>query len=212
LGPSAGPKDNSGLLLSEDTYDTFLEQGGVSAPCDAVRCSVEDGNASADNWTDSKGEALAPDRFWNSGNESEIAGDDEGQCKGIELNIWERVKMKFCIVLLIYIICIIYIILIIAFHARYVVTSCTRWWAAGASMGDLMLLITAKSGMEMPAVWAHMKFSLLCPTSLLGFCSSFTVIDLKASISRSYPQTEVGLMCTELFWMIRYFDMSYSEC
>ena len=52
---------------------------------------------------------------------------------------------------------------------------------------------------EILAGWAHMIFFLFCPTSLLGFCSSFTVIDLKASISRSYPQTEVGLMCMELF-------------
>jgi hypothetical protein len=176
--------------------------------CDAVRCRVEDGDASADNWTDSIGEALPPDRFWSSGNESEIAGDDEWPCKGIELNNWERAKVILCIILLVYIICIIYNIPIIAFHARYVVTSCKRWCAAGANMGDLMLLITAKSGMEAPAVWARMKFSLFCPTSLRGFCSSFTVIDLKASISRSYPQTEVGLMCTELFWMIRYFNMS----
>jgi hypothetical protein len=109
----------------------------------AVRCRVEDGDASADNWKDSKGKALAPDRFWSSGIESEIAGDDEGPCKGIELNIWERAKVIFCIILLIHIICIICIILIIALHARYVVTSCTRWWAAGASMGDSMLLITA---------------------------------------------------------------------
>ena len=148
--------------------------------CDAVRCRVEDGDASADNWKDSKGKALAADRFWSSGIESEIAGDDEGPCKGIELNIWERAKVIFCIILRIYIICIIRILLIIELHARYVVTSCTRWLAAEASMGDSMLLITAKSGTEVLAGWARTKFSLFCPTSLRGFCSSFTVIDLKA--------------------------------
>ena len=71
--------------------------------CDAVRCRVEDGDASAENWTDSKGKSLAPDRFWRSGIESMIAGDDEGPCKGIELNIWERAKVIFsCNVLLYY--------------------------------------------------------------------------------------------------------------
>ena len=63
--------------------------------CDAVRCRIEDGDASAENWTDSNGKALAPDRFWSSGMESMIAGDDEGPCKGIELNIWERAKVIF---------------------------------------------------------------------------------------------------------------------
>ena len=64
---------------------------GRFLPC--KRCRVEDGDASADNWKDSKGNALAADRFWSSGVESEIAGDDEGPCKGIELNIWERAKV-----------------------------------------------------------------------------------------------------------------------
>ena len=47
--------------------------------------------------------------------------------------------------------------------------------------------------------------------SLQGFCSSFTLIALKASISPSYPQTEVILMCMEHCWMIRYMNTSYSE-
>jgi hypothetical protein len=41
---------------------------------DVVRCRVEDGDATAENWTDSKGEALVPDRIWNDGTESMIAG------------------------------------------------------------------------------------------------------------------------------------------
>ena len=49
------------------------------------------------------GAAESPDRFWSSGIESMIAGDDEGPCKGIELNIWERAKVTFsCYVLLYY--------------------------------------------------------------------------------------------------------------
>ena len=61
--------------------------------CDAMRCRVEDGDATAECWTDGRGKELAPDRFWNIGIESVIAGDDEGPCMGIELNIWERTKV-----------------------------------------------------------------------------------------------------------------------
>ena len=78
-------------------------------------------------------------------------------------------------------------------------------------MGDSMPLITAKSGMEMLASWALMTFSLFCLTSLQGFCLSFMLIYLKASTFPSYQQTEVILMCTEHFWMIRYINMTYSE-
>ena len=93
---------------------------------------------------------------------------------------------------------------------RYYVISCTHWLAAGASMGDSMPLITAKSGMEMLASWALMTFSLFCLTSLQGFCLSFMLIDLKASTFPSYQQTGVILMCTEHFRIIRYINMSYS--
>ena len=58
--------------------------------CEAMQCRVEDGEASADSaeaWTDSNGISMAPDRFWNTGIESDIAVDDEGPCLGIELNI-----------------------------------------------------------------------------------------------------------------------------
>ena len=68
--------------------------------CDAVLCWEEDGDASVEHWTDSKGKALAADRFWSSGIESMIAGDDEGPCKGIELNIWERAKVLFLFIVL----------------------------------------------------------------------------------------------------------------
>jgi hypothetical protein len=43
---------------------------------------------------DSRGRALAPDRFWNTTMETMIASDDSGPCLGIELNIWERAKVK----------------------------------------------------------------------------------------------------------------------
>ena len=48
-------------------------------------------------------------------------------------------------------------------------------------------------------------------TKLLGFCLNITHIALKAWIFRYYPQTEVTLMCTEHFLMIRYKQkLSYS--
>ena len=62
--------------------------------CKAMQCLVEDAEASAEAWKDINGRAMAPDRFWNTGIESDIAGDDEGPCMGIELNIWERMKVN----------------------------------------------------------------------------------------------------------------------
>jgi hypothetical protein len=61
--------------------------------CDAMRCRLEDGDASAENWKDSNGRDMAPGRFWNSGIETTISADDSGPCMGIELNIWERAKV-----------------------------------------------------------------------------------------------------------------------
>ncbi len=40
---------------------------GNKTLCDAVRCRVEDGYSEAKDWTDSTGNALPPDRFWNDG-------------------------------------------------------------------------------------------------------------------------------------------------
>ena len=58
-----------------------------------MRCQLEDGDASAENWKDSNGISLAPDRFWNSSMASMIAADNTGSCLGIGLNIWERAKV-----------------------------------------------------------------------------------------------------------------------
>ena len=44
--------------------------------------------------TDSNGDVLPADRFWNDLSGATIAADDEGPCMGIELNIWERAKVK----------------------------------------------------------------------------------------------------------------------
>ncbi len=62
--------------------------------CDAMRCRIEDGDDSAENWKDSNGNTLAPDRFGNISMDSMIAADNSGPCMGIELNIWERAKVN----------------------------------------------------------------------------------------------------------------------
>ncbi len=62
--------------------------------CDAVRCRVEDGDATAEDWTDSNGDSLPADRFWNDrSGVSIVLADDAGPCMGIERNIWERAKV-----------------------------------------------------------------------------------------------------------------------
>ena len=88
-----GLKTNQGSSSAKTLMTHSLNKEASQLLCDAVRCRVEDGCAPADDWTDSQGKALAPDRFWNIGIESVIAGDDEGPCMGIELNIWERTKV-----------------------------------------------------------------------------------------------------------------------
>ncbi len=60
--------------------------------CEAMRCWVEDGDATVEDWTDANSKSLSGDRVWNDGCEVTIAADDEGPCMGIELNIWERAK------------------------------------------------------------------------------------------------------------------------
>jgi hypothetical protein len=103
-----GLKTNQGSSTAKTLMTHSLNKEASQLLCDAVRCRVEDGDATAENWTDSKGKALAPDRFWRSGIESMIAGDDEGPCKGIELNIWERTKVIFSCYVLLPNLCILY--------------------------------------------------------------------------------------------------------
>jgi hypothetical protein len=62
--------------------------------CDAIRCRVEDGDATAEDWRDSKGRPLPADRFWNIPDDIEIAADDQGPCMGIELNMLDRAKVS----------------------------------------------------------------------------------------------------------------------
>jgi hypothetical protein len=53
--------------------------------CDAMQCRLEDGDAAAEDWTDSNGNSLRPDRIWKYGIEDLISADDAGPCMGIEL-------------------------------------------------------------------------------------------------------------------------------
>ena len=69
--------------------------------CDAVRCRVEDGDATAEDWADSNGDSLPSDRFWNDASGASIEADDVGPCLGIALNIWERAKVTKIIVIIV---------------------------------------------------------------------------------------------------------------
>ena len=89
-----GLRTNQGSSSAKTLMTHSLNKEASQLLCDAMRCRVEDGEAASEAWTDSNGKALAPDRFWNTSIESEIAGDDEGPCMGIELNIWERMKVN----------------------------------------------------------------------------------------------------------------------
>jgi hypothetical protein len=106
MGPSARTQDQSGIDFGQDNDDQFLNKEASLLLCDAMRCRVEDGNATvtAENWEDSHGDSLPADRFWNIASECNIAADDEGPCMGIELNIWERAKVHIVIIIIIVII------------------------------------------------------------------------------------------------------------
>jgi hypothetical protein len=88
-----GLKTNQGPSAAKALMTHSLNKEASQLLCDAMRCRVEDGDAKAEDWTDSKGNALPPDHFWNDGLETLIAADGEGGCMGIELNIWERAKV-----------------------------------------------------------------------------------------------------------------------
>ncbi len=46
--------------------------------CDTLRCRVEDGDATAEDWQGSYGDSLPADCFWNDASGAKIAVDDEG--------------------------------------------------------------------------------------------------------------------------------------
>ena len=88
-----GLKTNQGPSAAKTLMTHSLNKEASQLLCDAMRCRVEDGDPEAEEWTDSAGNALPPDRFWNTALETLIAADGEGDCKGIEVNIWERAKV-----------------------------------------------------------------------------------------------------------------------
>jgi hypothetical protein len=88
-----GLNTNQGPSAAKTLMTHSLNKESSQLLCDAMRCQVEDGDPEAEDWTDSAGNALPPDRFWNAGLETLIAADGEGVCKGIELNIWGRAKV-----------------------------------------------------------------------------------------------------------------------
>ncbi len=101
--------------------------------------------------------------------------------------------------------CIIYIIyFILKCFPRYVVILCTQWWEVEGSLRGMPPSITAKYIRETLASSAITPFCQFCLINLLGFCLNITHIALRAWTFRNCPQTEVTLMCTEHFLMIRY--------
>ena len=58
---------------------------------------VEDGDATAEDWTDPKGMSFRPDLFWKDEIETLIAAGDVGPCMRIELHKWSGPKWAFLI-------------------------------------------------------------------------------------------------------------------
>ena len=62
--------------------------------CDAIQCRIQDGDAPQDEWFDSKGSAIPPNRFCIYADTEEQPDDHDGPCMGIKVNIWERAKKR----------------------------------------------------------------------------------------------------------------------
>ncbi len=65
-----GLRTNQGVNSAQAMMTHSLNKEASQLLRDAMRCRVEDGDASAENWKDSSGRALAPDCFWNTTIES----------------------------------------------------------------------------------------------------------------------------------------------
>ncbi len=89
-----GLKTNQGPSAAKTLMTRSLNKEASQLLCDAMQCRLKDGDAAAEDWPDSNGDSLRPDRIWKSGIEDHIAADDAGPCMGIELNIWERAKVS----------------------------------------------------------------------------------------------------------------------
>ncbi len=95
---------------------------------------------------------------------------------GIELNIWERAKVGIHFN---YFVDVNYDNYTNYLYCRYASILCTVWWGAEASIAVSMPLITARSSTGTLVLWVHNLSTLCCQTNLLGFCLSFTLVDLK---------------------------------
>jgi hypothetical protein len=96
---SQGSDTNQGATSAKTMMTHSLNKEASLLLCDAMWCRVDDGDATAEDWTvsNSDGKSLPADRFWNDGGEPTIAADNEGPCMGIGLNIWELAKVDILI-------------------------------------------------------------------------------------------------------------------
>jgi hypothetical protein len=139
--------------------------------------------------------------------ESDIAGDDEGPCLGIELTIWERMKVnKLLYVYRQYAHYMHYLHYIYSSEMfpqvrRHIVHTMV---GGGGQHEGYATLDYRKIHQRNAGKLGNYPILSYCLTNLLGFCLNITHIALRASIFRNCPQTEVTLMCTEHFLMIRY--------
>ncbi len=60
--------------------------------CDAMKCRMEDGDASAEIGG-LQGQSIGSCRFWNRAIESMIASNDAGPCLSIKLNLYKLAKV-----------------------------------------------------------------------------------------------------------------------
>ncbi len=151
-------------------------------------------------------------RLWfmsvqNSGIEDLISACDEGPCMGIELNLWERTKVGFRFVFIFEIILIIFIILnmvIVVYSIRQARSHIVHTLVGGSDQHrgfdalDYRKIRNGNGGKlaHIPSSWCCLKtarflFELLA--------CRFESLDLQHN-----PLTEMTLMCTEHFLMIRY--------
>ena len=120
-----------------------------------------------------------------------------GACKGINVQMFILIIVTIAIKLI-----------IVGFDLfRCGATSCTRWWAAEASRGDLMRWITEKLNTETQASWANMTSCQCCPTNLRGFYMSFMISGSLALICHPDRLIEATLM-----YMVQSITIRYGSC
>ena len=116
-----------------------------------------------------------------------------------KMNLWERAKVS-----IIFQKCYMYYINYLTYTDQFLfyfvgsTAYSAHWSGAEASMADMMPLITARSSRGMLVGWVPILSSLCCLINSLGFCLSFTLVDLKVWIYLYYPTTGASLMFTAL--------------